>query len=239
MEIYNIRPQVMSEAAQPVIVPEQFIAPLGQNNATTVRSQLDLLQQENTSKGGIINQIQGMADAAIQAVLAFIRSATVIFAPPPPPPQITAPVVASTKLPKTDTAIVVASQNPFASVEPLRPSTTSPSLIPPWAQIFKMTGESEFRPGGASNNAYIDLRDALKGKINTLEILSDDGMNVLATGKYEGLTKEGKPRYRFNLKGVDLPKGAIIKATLVDTSEGSAGGVRYIEMPKPHQKFVW
>jgi hypothetical protein len=79
----------------------------------------------------------------------------------------------------------------------------------------------------------------LKGKIKTLEVLSPDGTKVLATGKFEGITKEGKPRYRVNAKGDDLPQGAIIKATLNDTPEGNAGGVRYIEIPKPGQKFVW
>jgi hypothetical protein len=118
-------------------------------------------------------------------------------------------------------------------------SPTSESKIPAWAEVFKLTGECEYRPGGASNNAYIDLRSALKGKIKTLEILSPDGTTAIATATYEGATKDGKARYRLNVKGAGLPSGAIIKATLRDTPEGNAGGIRYIEIPKPGQKFVW
>jgi len=83
----------------------------------------------------------------------------------------------------------------------------------------------------------MDLRKELAGKIEKLEILSPDGTQVIATGTFDRLGRDGRPRYKFNKAGSELPNGAIIKATLKPNPQGGHGGIRYIEIPSTKKVF--
>jgi hypothetical protein len=83
----------------------------------------------------------------------------------------------------------------------------------------------------------MDLRKELAGKIEKLEILSPDGTTVIATGTFDRIGRDGRPRYKFNKAGSELPNGAIIKATLKPNPQGGHGGIRYIEIPKTKDVF--
>ncbi len=238
MEITSIRSQVIPESAPALSdTQDNLNRGLPDNQTQLLTAQLGWQQQLTTVQGDAFGYVRDIANAAIAGILSLMNSVTTLFEPLPGMPSsggaVAVPPPAPSERPATSA--------PAVSTEPsTQPTPAGPqSLIPPWAQLFKLTGDCEFRPGGPSSNAYIDFRGELKGKIQKLEILSADGTNVLAAGTPEGITNNGKPRYRLNAKGADLPKGAILKATLKDTAEGNAGGIRYIEIPKPDKKFVW
>lgn len=178
-----------------------------------------------------------MANAAIKGVVNFLNSVTTMWEAPPQPVQRTPPPPPPSQTPRGSNQIAPEHEQS----KPIAPETQgpTPSLIPSWAKIFEYTGRSEWHAGGASQNGYVDLRRELKDKIKSIEILSADGSTVLATGKLEKVGTDGRPRYRFNKSGRNLPEGALIKATLVDNKDGGHGGIRYIEIPKPEKTFRW
>jgi hypothetical protein len=106
--------------------------------------------------------------------------------------------------------------------------------LPPGAKIFENAGTSEWRPGGASENAYVWLRKELKGDVDKIQILSADGTKVIATGSLGKVGSDGRTRFNFNKKSGEIPSGAIVMATLKNN-----GGVRYIEIDKPSRVFKW
>jgi len=242
MEITNIRPQVIREGEQhEKNMPGQSNLVGESKQSNTLSAQLGLPQQSTTAQGGMFGRVRDMAGATIQGILDFMSSSTTIFVPPPPPPPPpapSAPVVATPAPVPSPTTPAPTPPAPTVVADPPPPPPAPASLIPTAARIFEYTGRSEFRPGGASQNAYIDLRHELKGRIAKIEILSPDGTKVIGTGTYERTDDKGRPRYRFNVKGPNLPEGASIKATLTDIEHGKPG-VRYIEIQKPSQKFVW
>jgi hypothetical protein len=201
------------------------------------------------------------ARAAIDAVFGFVNSLTVIWEAPKPPMQVAQPPAepqpnpqpgqpAATPQPPADTpSPQPPSMSPPATTTPApddgavigadpgasTPVSESPrSLITTAARMFEFTNKSDWHPGGASQRAYVDLRSELKGRVSSIRVLSADGTTVLATGKLEKIISDGRPRFRFDKSGANLPPGAIILAHLTN-----GDGDRYIELDKPTRAFKW
>jgi len=198
------------------------------NLPNVVRTQVG----NSTGTRTLTGQAWDLGNATIQALLGLMKSTTVIVGAPirralqpaPDPSPGTGPTP----------------PEPPPVVPPVQAQPAPQSLIPSWAEIFKSTGDSRWNPGSNGGKAFIDLRKELKGDIEKIEILSADGTKVLATGRLESVNNTtGKPRYTFDKNGNDFPAGAIIKATLKPNKNGDPGGIRYIEIPKPGNKFTW
>jgi hypothetical protein len=111
-------------------------------------------------------------------------------------------------------------------------TTAAPtSLVPPKAQIFKTTGDMEWRPSGRNNFAEMVFRPEHKGLIASVELLSEDGTRVVARPTSAGIDSKDRPVWRFDKTGADFPKGAILMMTMKD------GRVRYLEIPNPAKTF--
>jgi hypothetical protein len=245
MEIQNLQPSLLQPDAA-AGTGTQRVNTLGvmtQDSLAQLANAKQLALSESNQASILGGQFRSMASSVIDGVLNFMSSVTTIFAPPPPRPQsspqvqIPAPQAQVVQIPVNRQAAVPIREASNPSATP--PSAAPQSLIPSWAQIFEYTGKSEWRPGGASQKSYIDFRAELKDKIQSLEILSPDGTSVIANGTLENVGSDGRPRYRFNKSGKDIPNGAIIKATLVPNKDGGNGGIRYIEIPNSGRKFIW
>lgn len=114
---------------------------------------------------------------------------------------------------------------------PKNTTTTLTSLVPPKAQIFKTTGDMEWRPSGRNNFAEMVFRPEHKGQIATVELLSEDGTRVVARPTSAGTDSKDRPVWRFAKTGTEFPKGAILMMTMKD------GRVRYLEIPNPAKTF--
>jgi hypothetical protein len=201
---------------------------------------------------GIIHEF---AQAAIDAIVGFVNSLTVVWeaprpAPTPQAPQpMQTPVAAPPAVPQGPEAQPPASQAPVppapaapedtvvVAPEPVSTpavSTLPASLLPSSARIFEFTNKSEWHPGLFNQKAYIDLRPELRGRVSSLRILSPDGTSVIANGKLERVGSDGRPRFRFDKAGASIPAGAIIMANLTNND-----GVRYIELDRPSRAFKW
>lgn len=211
-------------------------------DATTKEAQLTLntLQKAESSEGEPAGS-WGMANAAVKAVMGMFRRAPTVWRVPlplssptnlpvstQPAPNQGSPATTG-QAPKTEAPPVSGSQAQ-ASAAP----TTTQSLLPPWAKMFENAGTSEWRPGGASENAYIWMRKELKGDIEKIQILSPDGTKVIATGSLGKVGSDGRTRFNFDKKSGEIPSGAIVMATLKNN-----GGIRYIEIDKPNRVFKW
>lgn len=193
---------------------------------------------------GPVQRVWDMGMAVIRGIENLAKAITVIWSPPrptvPAPPQNPPVVIESPPAQPAPTECVPpAETNQPAPTEQPTPTPTPQSLVPTHARIFEYTGNSEWRPGKDSQNAFLNLRKNLYGDVDKIEILSPDGTTVIATGRFEKRLEDGRPRYRFDTKGANIPEGAIIKATLKVKNAGQEPGVRYIEIPKPGQKFVF
>lgn len=237
MEISSVPPHVSPRDANEQSLAQTQQKPRSSPDVRTTVSELarqadagTLQQGQSDVRRSPVASAWNVGTAAIEGVLRFLQSVTTIYSPPPTRRTEPQPIQRPQPTPQPD---------PTPKPEPTPQAPVAPSLIPSWARMFESTGNSKWHPGGASQNGYIDLRSELKGKIESIEILSADGTKVLATGKFEKITADGKPRFRFNIKGSQLPEGAIIKATLKPNDQGQHGGIRYIEIPKPGQAFAW
>jgi hypothetical protein len=247
MEIQNLQPSVLQQDAVAGTPQVNTLGVMTQDGLAQLATAKQLALSVPNQPSMLAGQFRSMANSVIDGVLNFMNSVTTIFAAPPPPPSQSVPQPDQPQIPTPQPPAVqipVAPQAASPIQAPEVPSAPPPaaapqSLIPSWAKIFEYTGNSEWRPGGTSQKAYIDFRPELKGKIQSLEILSPDGTSVIATGTLENVGSDGRPRYRFNKAGKDIPSGAIIKATLVPNKDGGNGGVRYIEIPNSERKFVW
>jgi hypothetical protein len=256
------------------VAPSQTEAPLtpagvqsggAQASSTDLVSSADNLQRikalalqltESSSSGvvgnGATGKIHEFAHAAINAILGFVNSLTVVWesprpvaAPQAPQPQQT-PVAEPPAAPQGPQAPPPASEAPappapedtvVVAPEPVSTpavSTLPASLLPSSARIFEFTNKSEWHPGLFNQKAYIDLRPELRGRVSSLRILSPDGASVIANGKLERVGSDGRPRFRFDKAGASIPAGAIIMANLTNND-----GVRYIELDRPSRAFKW
>jgi hypothetical protein len=182
----------------------------------------------------------GMAKAAVKAIMGMVRGVPTLWRVPLPIASST--VIPVDTRPPNQMAAVSIGQQGQATVAPASgtqtESVSSPpvqhSLLPHWAEIFKFTGNSEWRPGGASENSYIWLRKELKGDVEKVQILSPDQTKVIATGSFSKVGDDGRTRFNFNKKSGEIPSGAIVMVTLKNN-----GGIRYIEIDKPNRAFKW
>jgi hypothetical protein len=204
---------------------------------------------------GAPGKIHEFAKAAIDAIVGFVNSLTVVWeaprpvaAPQAPQPQQT-PVAAPPTAPQGPQAPPPASEAPVPlapaapegtvviTPEPVSTpavSTLPASLLPSSARIFEFTNKSEWHPGLFNQKAYVDLRPELRGRVSSLQILSPDGSSVITNGELERVGSDGRPRFRFDKAGVNIPQGAIIMANLTNND-----GVRYIELDRPSRAFKW
>lgn len=195
------------------------VIPQGNHQGIYTMGVIDSSAHNRTPSRGGRGAVWSMASAAISGIVDFMKQTTVVWGSPAQPSR--APT-----------------QIQPAPIPPTPPApTTAPSLIPSWAQMFEYTNNSEWRPGTPNQKSAIDLRPELAGKIEKLEILSPDGTQVIATGTYERRGRDGRPRYKFDKAGSELPNGAILKATLKSTPDGKHGGIRYIEIPRTNKPF--
>jgi hypothetical protein len=211
-------------------------------DATTKEAQLTLntLQQAQSSADEPTGS-WGMANAAVKAVMGMFRRVPTVWRVPLPfstptnvpvttqPPANQGSPAPSGQVARTEAPPPSGSQAQVSSA----PAATH-SLLPPWAKIFENAGTSEWRPGGASENAYVWLRKELKGDIDKIQVLSPDGTKVIATGSLGKVASDGRTRFNFDKKSGEVPSGAIVMATLKNN-----GGVRYIEIDKPNRAFKW
>jgi hypothetical protein len=205
---------------------------------------------------GALGKIHEFAQAAINAIVEFVNSLTVVWEAPrpvavPQAPQPTqTPVAAPPAVPQGPEGQPPASQAPvpLAPAAPEDTVVTTPepvvsapavatapaSLLPSSARIFEFTNKSEWHPGLFNQKAYVDLRPELKGRVSSIKILSPDGASIVATGKLERVGSDGRPRFRFDRPAASIPQGAIIMANLTNND-----GVRYIELDRPSRAFRW
>jgi hypothetical protein len=257
------------------VAPSQTEAPLtpvgvqsggAQASSTDLVSSADNLERikalalqltESSSSGvvgnGATGKIHEFAQAAINAILGFVNSLTVVWEAPrpastPQAPQPTqTPVAVPPAVPQGPEVPPPASEAPVppapedAVVTNPEPVVSEPavaaapaSLLPSSARIFEFTNKSEWHPGLFNQKPYVDLRPELKGRVASIKILSPDGSTVIANGKLEKVGSDGRPRYRFDKTAASIPEGAIIMANLTNND-----GVRYIELDRPSRTFKW
>lgn len=158
--------------------------------------------------------------------------------PSSPPTQRTTTVklAATSAIPTAQSAPVEVTPEPVAQEDLPIPETTlakpsSTYLVPPEARDFKATGDMEWRPTNRYGLAEMVFRPEHKGKIATVQLLSEDGTRVIGTPTDAGSDSKGRPVWRFKKTGEQYPKGAILMMTMKD------GGVRYMEIPNPAKTF--
>jgi hypothetical protein len=123
---------------------------------------------------------------------------------------------------------------PKPPVAPPPPPAPAKSLLPPHAQIFKKEGEISWEPAGASGMPRMRFRPSQKNKWEKVEILSPDGTQVIATGKFVRNTSNGRPEFTFDKPASEFPPGSIVMMTFKNGE-----GVRYTEIQNPAANFTW